>query len=103
MYLHLFHRFHPLKNDIYGITTDMSENERIEFSKEIAIFVTTFATEVRELRKYVVDNNKTNRNGKYNRNNKHTKDIDLDEGNENENETTNYRGQIISYLLEVFI
>lgn len=48
-----YHRWHPYKHVLCGDASNMTENDRTEFSQQIAIFVTTFATEIRELRRSI--------------------------------------------------
>jgi hypothetical protein len=48
-----YHRWHPYKHVLCGDASNMTDNDRAEFSQQIAIFVTTFATEVRELRRSI--------------------------------------------------
>lgn len=65
----------------------MTEAERVEFTQEIAIFVTTFAGEVRKLRQLPSNFS-----------------IVIDKGKENPSsrkEENNHREEVISYLLEV--
>lgn len=57
----------------------MSDKERIEFSQEIAIFVTTFATEVKELRQSI-----------------NRRDLPI-------KSRTQHQDEVVSYLLEVSI
>jgi len=48
-----YHRWHPYKHMLCGEASNMTDNDRAEFSQQIALFVTTFATEVRELRRSI--------------------------------------------------
>ena len=75
-----------MKLRLHG-SKDMTEAERIEFTQEIAIFVTTFAGEVRDLRHSVS-----------------TIDGPIVKGKENSvisKEEICHREDVISYLLEV--
>ena len=51
-------RLHPMKLNLHG-DVKMNDTERNEFSQEIAIFITAFAAEVRDLRKTIGTNPKT--------------------------------------------
>ena len=48
-----YHRWHPYKHILCGEASNMTDNDRVEFSQQIAIFVTSFATKVRELRRVI--------------------------------------------------
>ena len=48
-----YHRWHPYKHMLCGEASNMTDNDRAEFSQQIALFVTTFASEVRELRRSI--------------------------------------------------
>ena len=48
-----YHRWHPYKHILCGEVSNMTDNDRVEFSQQIAIFVTSFATKVRELRRVI--------------------------------------------------
>ena len=57
-------RLHPMKLNLHG-EVKMTDTERNEFSQEIAIFITAFAAEVRDLKKTIGTNPKTSSsNGK---------------------------------------
>lgn len=57
-------RLHPMKLNLHG-EVKMNDTERNEFSQEIAIFITAFAAEVRDLKKTISTNPKTSSsNGK---------------------------------------
>jgi hypothetical protein len=88
-----YHRFHPLKGSLTGSASNMSEAERAEFSQEIAIFVTTFASEVRELRQTIKSpgNVSTEKNPK-------NKTLT---GDESSSSSIIHKNDIASYLLEV--
>ena len=48
-----YHRWHPYKHILCGEASNMTDSDRVEFSQQIAIFVTSFATKVRELRRVI--------------------------------------------------
>lgn len=85
-----------MKSSLIGSTSNMSEAERAEFSQEIAIFVTTFASEVRELRQTV-------RSVANASNEKSSKDRSLleDDSSSSTKEDIMHKNDIASYLLEV--
>jgi hypothetical protein len=91
-----YHRFHPLKGSLTGSVSKMSEAERAEFTQEIAIFVTTFASEVRELRQTIRSpgNVPTEKNPK-------NKTITGDDTSSPSKEEIIHKNDIASYLLEV--
>ena len=77
-----------MKLRLHG-SKDMTEAERVEFTQEIAIFVTTFAGEVRDLRRSVS-----------------IADGPIVKGKENllkSKEEICHREDVISYLLEVYM
>jgi hypothetical protein len=85
-----------LKGSLTGSTSNMSEAERAEFSQEIAIFVTTFASEVRELRQTIrsAGNDANEKNPK-------NKTISGDDSSSSSKEEIIHKNDIASYLLEV--
>ena len=70
-----FYRFHPDRLKLNGGI--MTETDRVTFTQEIAIFVTTFAGEIRDLRRAIghIDNTMMN--------------------------TSSHRDAVIAYLLDV--
>mmetsp|Transcript_27813 Transcript_27813/g.26633 ORF Transcript_27813/g.26633 Transcript_27813/m.26633 type:complete len:353 (-) Transcript_27813:288-1346(-) len=46
-----YHRYHPSRVEIYRSSASMTDQERLQFTQEITLFVATFATEVRELKR----------------------------------------------------
>jgi DNA-directed RNA polymerase specialized sigma subunit len=74
----------------------MSEAERVEFAQEIAIFVTTFASEVRELRQTI----RSSQNAPIEKNSK-DKTVREDDPSSSSKEEVIHKNDIASYLLEV--
>lgn len=74
----------------------MSEAERVEFAQEIAIFVTTFASEVRELRQTI----RSSQNAPIEKNSK-DKTVREDDLSSSSKEEVIHKNDIASYLLEV--
>lgn len=87
-----------MKGSLAGSASNMSEAERAEFSQEIAIFVTTFASEVRELRQTIRSTNNVP-------NDKNTKSKTALEDNSSSSskEEIIHKNDVASYLLEVRI
>ena len=76
-----------MKYQLQKSPTDMTDTQRVELTQEIALFVTSFAGEVRELRRTnTVTNLKGNKEGT---------------SSSNLNGQISHNEDIVSYLLEV--
>ena len=81
----------------------MTEAERAEFTQEIALFVTAFAAEVRELRRSITAPPVTDKKDKKDEKSKNSgiKKPSSPEEKKRSEEEMSHREDVVSYLLEV--